>query len=647
MAEKTRKRAVDTRATSTLSSAPGSPTTKRLPIEIETCLDKLRARPNAATEVLRKHVLIPEDATPTVEALTTGLLHLAVSSKPGAMLIECLCAFSLYAQEIHINTLVDSITTKLAPIAGIQAGLLDHRDDQQQRLNEMLDTQERLNSTVEGTVGRLTAEVRGLIEGQKLLTKEIEGVRRLQNELTNATGLLQTTTAKAEEALRQTPAARPGAPDGIRPTYAATVTHILPTSHSLAVNRQEAQFRKVLIDIHRDVDVSGVSAVQLTEQELVQKAMLALELMRDAGHPHPDGMRFLTVKRLRHGGLLYKLNTKEAALWLQRPENMQPFTTKFGHDASITAKNYACLLRNAPVYLHPDDPRDLRDLEAVNGWNPNELVAAHWIKPIDKRRQGQQHAHLIIKLSTPQRANEAIMQGIAVHGRHLPVEKLRKEARRCLRCQRLEPSHLARDCDWDIDICGTCGQDHPTRECNTGKLRCMNCNSEAHASWSRTCPAFVEATRKIQNANKLERYRFFPLIDDPSTWDHIDAPDLGPTPPTSHPTQLAEEPTRSPRLSSWDAEVEAEHRHEAEWRTHTNRRVAGPRAQSPPVRRDPPSHGANAIPIERTRPRTMSFRDNTGQRQSTLTREGGFSAGPSRPRNLSESRPPPLTHHDR
>ena len=279
MAEKTRKRAADTRATSTLSSAPGSPTTKRLPIEIESCLESLRARPNAATEILRKHVLIPEDATPTVEALTTGLLHLAISSKPGAMLIECLCAFSLYAQEIHVNTLVDSITTKLAPIAAIQAGILDHRDDQQQKLDDLMETQERLNATVDGTIGRLTTEVRGLIEGQKLLTREIEGVRRLQDDLTNATGLLQTATARAEEVLRQAPTTRPGPPEGTRPSYAATVTHILPTSHSLAVNRQEAQFRKVLVDIHHDVDASGESTVQLTEQELVQKAMLALELM--------------------------------------------------------------------------------------------------------------------------------------------------------------------------------------------------------------------------------------------------------------------------------------------------------------------------------------------------------------------------------
>lgn len=632
-----------------MSSAPGSPTSKRLPAEIEACLDKLRARPNAATDTLRKHVLIPEDATPSLHALATGLLHLATSSRPGATLIECLCAFSIYAQEIQVNTLADAVTAKLTAFAGIQAGIVDDQEEQHRRLGEMVETQERLNLTVEGTVGRLTAEVHGLIEGQRQLTREIEGVRRLQTELTAATGQLQTTAAKTEEALKRTPASTPSAAsDGARPTYAATVTHILPTSHTLAVNRQDAQFRKVLIDIHRDVDASGVSAVQLTEKELVQKAMLALELMRGAGHPHPEGMRFVTVKRLRHGGLLYELNTKEAASWLQRPENMKPFTNHFGHDASIAAKHYACLLRNAPVYLQPDNPRDLRELEAVNGWEPNELTAAHWIKPIDKRRRGQQHAHLILKFTTPQRANTAIMHGIAVDGRHLPVEKLRKEARRCLRCQRIEPGHLARDCEWGIDICGTCGQDHATRECTTGMLHCINCDVNGHASWSRMCPAFVEATRRIQNANKLERYRFFPLVDDPSTWDHMDAPDLGPTPSTQRQQQQHPPEARieDPIHSDWDAEMEAEERRRGDWHTHTNRRDQRPRPRSPSVRRDAPQHGANAIPIDRPRQRTMSFRDNTGQRQTTLTRDGGFGTLPSRPRNLSDSRPS-SSHHAR
>ena len=196
MAEKTRKLNANTRATSTLSSAPGSPTSKRLPFEIEACLDKLRARPNAASDILRKHVLITEDSTPNMQALTTGLLHLATSSRPGAILVECLCAFSIYAQEIHVGGLADAITARLTPIIEIQAGMHKHRDDQQHRLEDMIDMQEKLNKAVEGMVGCLMTEVHGLIEGQRQLTRELDEVRHLQTELTAATGLLQTRRQK-------------------------------------------------------------------------------------------------------------------------------------------------------------------------------------------------------------------------------------------------------------------------------------------------------------------------------------------------------------------------------------------------------------------------------------------------------------------
>ena len=89
--------------------------------------------------------------------------------------------------------------------------------------------------------------------------------------------------------------------DFARPTYAATVTHALPTSHSLNVARQDAQCRKILVDLRKQDDSDDMPLAQLNEQELVKKAALALDIMRESGHTPPTGLRFLTVKRLRHG----------------------------------------------------------------------------------------------------------------------------------------------------------------------------------------------------------------------------------------------------------------------------------------------------------------------------------------------------------
>ena len=425
MAERSRKPTPATRASSTLPSLAGSPTARRLPVEIETCLDRLRAQPQSATDILRKNSLIPEDATPGMHALVSGLLHLAASSKLGATAVECLCAFAVYADEIQTETLAARVTKSVQPILAIQADLIDTRDEQQHRFDELIGTQEKLNREVEGTVGRLATEVHKLVEGQQRLAQELEGVRRLQTDLTSAADrFTAATTASTRNPAPDTPPSSMPRTDFARPTYAATVTHALPTSHSLNVARQDAQCRKILVDLRKQDDSDDMPLAQLNEQELVKKAALALDIMRESGHTPPAGLRFLTVKCLRHGGLLYELNSKEGATWLQKQENMKPFTDSFGPDATIRAKYYPCLLRNAPTYLQPDDPNTLRDLEAENDWKRDDLVVAHWIKPIDKRRPGQQRAHMIIKFSTPQRANDAILHGMAVCGARLPVEKL-------------------------------------------------------------------------------------------------------------------------------------------------------------------------------------------------------------------------------
>ena len=141
---------------------------------------------------------------------------------------------------------------------------------------------------------------------------------------------------------------------------------------------------------------------------------------------------------------------------------------------------------------------------------------------------------MILKLSTPQHANETIMNGFCVMGQCLPIKKLCREACRCLRCQKMEPGHLARDCEMIDDVCGTCSGLHSTQECTEDRRRCVNCQG-AHASWDRTCPAFLEATRKIQQSNSLEQYRFYPLADDPDSWEHLETPSM----PLSGPTHIS------------------------------------------------------------------------------------------------------------
>lgn len=224
------------------------------------------------------------------------------------------------------------------------------------------------------------------------------------------------------------------------------------------------------------------------------------------------------------------------------------------------------------------------------------------------------------------------MGGISVQGRRLPVEKLRKEACRCLRCQKLEPRHMARDCELIADVCGTCAGLHSTHECTEPRRQCVNCGTTNHASWDHKCPAFIEATRKVQKANSLEQYRFFPMTDDPSTWEHLDAPQLT----DNHRAYTSEVRLDPP---SWFDDHDAPP-HDRYMHHRCSRSPVRTRSRSP-------ARGANRIPVNtehsdcnrpaNSRPCTWSLQSTSGQRQSTITPTGELRLILSRPRTPSVS----------
>lgn len=294
------------------------PTSKQLPLEIENALNKLRATPNAATDCLRRYQLIPEDSELSSDTLSTGLLHFAASpnAKLGAWAIETICAFAIYVQDIRTEKLTDAIWHKLKPELATQA--IQHIDseriqEEQSRKQEgLLEGQEREMS---GVAGRITKEVKTITEGHAQLAKELDEVRSLQRNLITTLERLATTTAKAEETLRNPPApalhTHSGPDPASRPTYAAMLMHVLLASHATSLIRQDAQFRQVLIDIKGGDNEEAASV--LTEAEYVKKAMVTLDLMCDDNFPPPDNLHFLTVKHLRNGGLLYEINMREGA----------------------------------------------------------------------------------------------------------------------------------------------------------------------------------------------------------------------------------------------------------------------------------------------------------------------------------------------
>src|SRR5882724_6299669 len=160
------------------------------------------------------------------------------------------------------------------------------------------------------------------------------------------------------------------------------------------------------------------------------------------------------------------------------------------------------------------------------GLPTDSIDSTRWIKPTSRRTVGQRTAHLITKLCSPEAANQALRDGLIIEGKRVWAGHMKKEPRRCLKCQSMASNHLAAECDQNT-ICGTCGKEHRTAECSEcdqKKYWCVNCNLHGHASWDRTCPKFLDRSKRLEQLNPESMYTYFPT-NEPWTWEQTRNPE--------------------------------------------------------------------------------------------------------------------------
>ena len=96
------------------------------------------------------------------------------------------------------------------------------------------------------------------------------------------------------------------------------------------------------------------------------------------------------------------------------------------------------------------------------------------------------------------------------------MEKIKKDPIRCLKCQGW--NHHAHECVSVADKCGNCAEGHRTSQCPTPHHRkCVSCNTDDHASWSRHCPTYIRKREECNSRNPKNSLQFFPTSE-PWTW---------------------------------------------------------------------------------------------------------------------------------
>ncbi|KIJ48541.1 hypothetical protein M422DRAFT_83769, partial [Sphaerobolus stellatus SS14] len=201
-------------------------------------------------------------------------------------------------------------------------------------------------------------------------------------------------------------------------------------------------------------------------------------------------------------------------------EHKEAFIAKLGERAVVKDRNIPIVVEFVPVGFDPTNEVEIEIAENDSGLPINSLMSARWIKPVERRHDGQKVAHMIIRAMGAEAANQILRDGLVIRGKRVRARKMTKEPRRCLKCQKIDANHLAANCDTEKDVCGTCGKEHRTKNClekDKDKYKCTNCRIYGHASWDRSCPSYTQTAAKLRRRDTEVTYRYIPTSE-PWTW---------------------------------------------------------------------------------------------------------------------------------
>ncbi|CCO36978.1 hypothetical protein RSOLAG1IB_08778 [Rhizoctonia solani AG-1 IB] len=306
-----------------------------------------------------------------------------------------------------------------------------------------------------------------------------------------------------------------------------------PTIHDLkeADARVELRSRRVLVE----PGVNSEELKSLAVEVLRAKFNHALEEARKAVGSGPT-VSVMAVDKLPRGGVVFVLNSSEAAAWICLPDVAAPFAAALG-DVSFRGQEAQVLVEKLPLRNDLAEPATLREIESTNGLGNGTLLKIEWIKPPHRRDPGQQFGHAKFTLRSNDMADLLINNRCYIWNQIATARRLADEPMRCSKCQRFghKRAHAAK-CKAKNQICSSCGGEHENKACpDHKKVFCVNCDSDDHASHNRTCPAFRQERDKM-NARRPENTRRL----------FGDLPSEMRVPARSHPLRLSQ-PSSLPR----------------------------------------------------------------------------------------------------
>lgn len=513
---------------------------------------------------LESKLLSHVDQPFTLEHLISVLFQITqMSSATPAPVIAATRAVAFLLKDHAANELADTIAKHITN--NVTSKLVDHViaaispqvalvHTASQSLTTLLDDTTNLHKSI----GRERTEKEESIKTAADRIEEAadalyESVETYQKALHTLTPSLDATQEKIDMLSTQMTKI-PSQPPATMPSYSAAVTANLDPTIDRALGRAAIRARQILLDPKPD---SSLFSANTPTSEIAKKLNDALDKARDESTPQG---RIKAVSILKNGGLIVELESESLATWLNNPPGKTALESHLDIDVSFRYRSFPIVLEYLSIQLQIENEDFLRQIEHDNQLSPASLASIRWIKPAAKRSPQQTKAFALLHVSDIHTANDILRDGLCIANERVNVRKDKKEPLRCAKCQKF--NHIAKNCTSAVDICGTCGNDHRTSSCNSYRTtRCVNCRSQQHTSWSRSCPEFAKRCQDMDDKYPENRMPYFPTEN---AWTQITRP---PKPPKSVPSPRSvgrhAQGTKSVQLHQSTINFQQRHHHSA------------------------------------------------------------------------------------
>ena len=400
--------------------------------------------------------------------------------------------------------------------------LLQENENQEQISNRMMDSivkrvESKLENILESGLTKMSGMVNSLVANQKGLQMATEN---LANKTDTLQKILQEIGSSAKEASELTDQL-----SNMVTLYKEallTASNAAPQSSTLQLHRT-IEDPRLMWDLNRKnrqllIEMGKEAVDERSAMELREKIEAMFQSMTQ---PSPGDAKVQEINKLRNGGVIIWMETKEMAEWLREPTNKKEFMDKLDANMQIKERTYPLVVPRVPISFEPDNQEHLWEIEMGNNLEPNTISKARWIKPMYRRHLKQRVAYTTISLSSASEANRFIRDEMYICSARTYPTRLKYEPKQCMKCCKW--GHFSSDCHATVDTCGTCGENHVTRECKDSSKRfCVACKATDHSSWDRMCPEFQRKSVQFNEMHPENVLTYFPTDE---SWTLMARPD--------------------------------------------------------------------------------------------------------------------------